>query len=181
MCFPEPKLSAIPSRIERVELEKAIQQKMEKMQKKETEKEREELLEEEQENSEKERERFEDERKKELEQAEKKRKAFASYRKKKKIESYKSNFKSVTKQRNVFMKEHFESPPVVWILKALSIRDDLSFDRQAVQFESFADVFHNKSTFSTAEKGEDDNSENLSFLKEQQKKKMKKRVVFQKN
>ncbi|KAH7824852.1 uncharacterized protein MONOS_15434 [Monocercomonoides exilis] len=109
MCFPEPKLSAIPSRIERVELEKAMRQKMEKMQKKETEKEREELLEEEQENSEKERERFEDERKKELEQAEKKRKAFASYLKKMKIERNESNFKSGAKQRNVWMRENTES------------------------------------------------------------------------
>ncbi|KAH7819351.1 uncharacterized protein MONOS_12018 [Monocercomonoides exilis] len=106
-----------------------------------------------------------------MEQAEKKKEAFVSYLKKKKIERSESNFKSGAKQRKVWMKENAESPLVVWMMKELSIRDDLYFDRQAVLFGSFGDVFPNKSTFSAAEEGKDDNSKNLSSSKEQQKKK----------
>ncbi|KAH7818926.1 uncharacterized protein MONOS_14139 [Monocercomonoides exilis] len=139
LCFPDPKLLAIPSCIERVELKKAMQQKMEKMQKNEAEKDTKEQLEEEKENSEKDQEKLEDEQKKALEQAEKKQEAFASYLKKKKIERSESNFKSGAKQRKVRMKENTESHFVVWIMKTLSIRDDLYLDRQAVQFGSFGD------------------------------------------
>ncbi|KAH7827126.1 uncharacterized protein MONOS_13566 [Monocercomonoides exilis] len=82
------------------------------------------------------------------------------------------------------MKENVESPLVVWMMKELSIRDDLHFGRQAVQFGSFADVFPNKRAFSASEEGKDDNSKNLSSSKEHQKKKKKKnkkKIMLQKN
>ncbi|KAH7823803.1 uncharacterized protein MONOS_15679 [Monocercomonoides exilis] len=116
-------------RIDRIEEEKAIQLKMEKMQKEEAVKKRKESLEEEWENSEKEREKLEDEQKKELEQVKKKRKAFISNLTKMKIYISESNFESEANKRKVLMKGHFESPLVVWIMKALRIRKDLVLNR----------------------------------------------------
>ncbi|KAH7819610.1 uncharacterized protein MONOS_16032 [Monocercomonoides exilis] len=152
------------------------------MEKEKAEKETKEPLEEENKNFEKKREKLEDEQKKALEQAEKKREAFVSYLKKMKIERSESNFKSGANKRKVWMKENAESSLVVWMKKELSIRDDLYFDRQAVQFGSFAEVFPNKRAFSASEEGEDNISENLSSSKEQQKKKKnKKNNMLQKN